>query len=289
MSKLSCVIICKNEEAMLAQCLDSIKWVDDIYITDTGSEDRTVEIAKKYTNNVSYYEWNDDFSQARNYAKSFVDEWWVLSIDADEVLEEWWIDKIRKAMESWADWIYVNLSNWVDTLFSNVRVFKKEKNWSWKIHEAIWWIESFMKCDAKIIYWTSPAHSLDPDLDFRILQKVHEEEPNNTRNLFYLAREYFYKNDFDKAIELYLKYISLNSSHYSEVTDAYYRLARCYWYDGKGHWELSRECLMKAIIRNVNFRAPFLLMAEQMIDEKKKATWLKMAEVADNSNCLFVY
>ena len=46
---------------------------------------------------------------------------------------------------------------------------------------------------------------------------------------------------------------------------------------------------MKVIMRNVNFRAAYNLMAQQMIDEKKRDTWLKFAEIADNSNCLFIH
>ena len=46
---------------------------------------------------------------------------------------------------------------------------------------------------------------------------------------------------------------------------------------------------MKVIMRNVNFKAAYTLMAQQMIDDKKRATWLKFAEIADNSNCLFIH
>ena len=64
-------MIVKNEEMHLARCLDSIaKLVDEIIIVDTGSADRTKEIASQYTPNVYSYPWKDDFSAARNYSFS---------------------------------------------------------------------------------------------------------------------------------------------------------------------------------------------------------------------------
>lgn len=289
MEKLSAVLIVKNEEVMLGKCLQSIEWVDEIIICDTGSKDKTIEIAGKYTDKIFFFDWCDDFSKARNYAKSFAIWEYILSIDADEELQPWWIEKIRKSIESWADWIYMNLFDWFSNRFSNIRCFKREKDWVWAIHESVLGITSKTYCEAEILYKHSPAHELDEDLDFRILKNEYEKNPKNTRTIFYLAREYYYKKEYDTAIRLYNEYLSLKSTHYSEVTDAYYRLALCYWYDWEWHWELSRECLMKAIVRNVNFKAAHKLMAEQMIDEKKKATWLKFAEIADNSNLLFTH
>ena len=88
---------------------------------------------------------------------------------------------------------------------------------------------------------------------------------------------------------MFIKYLDAKSSHFTEVTEAYYLLALCYWHDGKWNWELSRQALMQAILRNPNFKAAHLLMASQMIDEKKKQAWLKFAEVADNSWLLFTH
>ena len=56
------------------------------------------------------------------------------------------------------------------------------------------------------------------------MEKVAEEEPNNTRNLFYLAREYYYLNNYYQAEIVYKEYLSLKSPFFNEVTDAYYML-----------------------------------------------------------------
>ena len=67
MKTLSLCMITKNEEKNISRCLDSIKdIVDEIIIVDTGSTDKTIEIAKSYGANIYHYKWNNDFSKARN-------------------------------------------------------------------------------------------------------------------------------------------------------------------------------------------------------------------------------
>lgn len=66
---VSLCMIVKNEENYLDQCLKSVKdFVDEIIIVDTGSTDNTIAIANKYTQQVRHYNWNGDFSAARNYS-----------------------------------------------------------------------------------------------------------------------------------------------------------------------------------------------------------------------------
>jgi len=85
--RLSVCLIVKNEEQFLEQCLQSVRdlaW--QIVVVDTGSTDRTVEIAKKFKVEVHAFAWNDDFSGARNEALKYATGDWVLSLDADEEL-----------------------------------------------------------------------------------------------------------------------------------------------------------------------------------------------------------
>ena len=67
MATVSLCMIVKNEEKVLGRCLDSAKEIaDEIIIVDTGSTDRTKEIAAEYTEKIYDFKWNDDFSAARN-------------------------------------------------------------------------------------------------------------------------------------------------------------------------------------------------------------------------------
>ncbi|BBP09694.1 MULTISPECIES: glycosyltransferase family 2 protein [Streptococcus] len=87
---LSVVYIVKNEENYILNSLESIDWIaDEIVIVDTGSTDRTVEIIQNLSDDrikLSHFKWNNDFSEARNFAirQSKCD--WILVLDADELL-----------------------------------------------------------------------------------------------------------------------------------------------------------------------------------------------------------
>jgi len=84
---LSLCMIVKNEEDCLGKCLMSaIPVVDEIVIVDTGSTDRTKAIAKVFGGKVYDFEWNDDFSEARNFSLSKATGEWILVLDADEVI-----------------------------------------------------------------------------------------------------------------------------------------------------------------------------------------------------------
>ena len=83
--KLCAALIVRDEENHLGACLQSIaKLVDEIVIADTGSRDRSREIAAAHGAHVLDYQWHDDFAAARNYAIDHASGDWVLYIDADE-------------------------------------------------------------------------------------------------------------------------------------------------------------------------------------------------------------
>ncbi len=89
MITVSLCMIVKNEERVLARCLDSIAdLMDEIVIVDTGSDDQTKEIAARYTDKVYDFEWIGDFAAARNFAFSKAGMEYIYSADADEVLDE---------------------------------------------------------------------------------------------------------------------------------------------------------------------------------------------------------
>ena len=86
MVTISLCMIVKNEEAVLERCLESIKdMVDEIVIVDTGSTDKTKEIAARFTDKIYDFPWCDDFSAARNFAFSKGTGEYLLWMDADEV------------------------------------------------------------------------------------------------------------------------------------------------------------------------------------------------------------
>ena len=84
---ISAALIVKNEEHCLRQCLESLREVaDEIVVADTGSDDRSVEIASELASRVCSFEWVDDFARARNFALEHATGDYILHIDADECI-----------------------------------------------------------------------------------------------------------------------------------------------------------------------------------------------------------
>lgn len=80
---ISAVIIAKNEDQAIEDCLKSLRWVDEIVVIDGGSTDRTVELSKKYKARVIHYE-SKGFAERRNKGLEESSGDWILYIDADE-------------------------------------------------------------------------------------------------------------------------------------------------------------------------------------------------------------
>lgn len=286
MAKISVVIIAKNEEQTLRTCIESVKWADEIVVVDTGSSDKTVEIAKELADTVWFFEWVDDFSMARNYAKSLATHDWIVSIDCDEIIDsENGIIRIKALIDSLQesqDAINVTMWNGVSSKNWLIRVFRKHLIWKWAIHETVS-ATSAIHSDIVFKYGRSPAHDLDPFLDLRILEKEYAKDPTNTRTAFYLWREYYYNHKYEDAIQILEKYKTM-ATFPQELTYALYLIARCYWYNQE--WQKARDNCMLAIARNPNFKVALELMSE-MTFEPNKTRWKTFSEIADNSNCLF--
>ena len=83
MNKISVILITKDEEKNISDCLRSIEWADEIIVVDAESTDHTVELAKKFTDKVYVNKW-EGYVPQKKYALSLASNEWVLSVDADE-------------------------------------------------------------------------------------------------------------------------------------------------------------------------------------------------------------
>jgi len=98
-NSITAILITLNEEDNIEKCLQSISWVDEIIVVDSGSKDRTEEISKKYTKNFFYSEWSG-FGRQKQKALDKATSEWVLSIDADEIITEKLKEEIIKIISS---------------------------------------------------------------------------------------------------------------------------------------------------------------------------------------------
>ena len=81
---ISVVVLTKNEEKNIVDCLESLSWCDEMVVIDDNSEDRTLEVAKKMGAKVFARSLNSDFSAQRNYGLEKANGDWVLFVDVDE-------------------------------------------------------------------------------------------------------------------------------------------------------------------------------------------------------------
>ena len=97
---LSLCMIVKNEEANLARCLRGVQGIaDEIVIVDTGSRDRTVEVAEQFGARVLRRPWRGSFAQARNHGLEVATGDWILMLDADEELEPGSSERLRSLLQ----------------------------------------------------------------------------------------------------------------------------------------------------------------------------------------------
>jgi glycosyltransferase involved in cell wall biosynthesis len=272
----------------LEKCLKSLKGFDEIVVCDTGSTDKTVEIAKKYTDKVyTDYKWEDSFCKARNHALNKNTADWIYTIDADEYLESpvekirEWINKAEKNK-----WLAVNVevSSGPNDMFYSPRLHKRcpKVYWCADIHNYIS-VVGEVNSDIKHKFGYSPSHQEDPDRAFRILSKVVKENPKLVREKYYLAREYWYRKDLLLALFWYDEYISV--AHYPpELADAWLMKARCLWNLRRA--KEAKDACLQAILLNANFKEAILFLA-QMSGPGNQKRWNAFAETATNEGLLF--
>lgn len=286
--KISAVLIVYNEEVLLSRCLDSLKGIDEIIISDSGCTDKTMEVAKRYTDKLYEFKWIDNFGKSRNSAKSHATGDWILSIDADEILHD--MSKVREAvaLAEEREILAVNCKLMAeDTKQVNVfpRLFKNDPRvwWEGAIHNHLSVLGEDIG-DVRITYGYSPAHNDDPERAFRILKKEVESRPNAVREMFYLGREYWYRGEYEECVKTIGKYVQ-RSRFLPEKAEAFLMMARAYWKLRMG--DDARDACAQALIINSNFKEACLFMAE-LSWEKSAVQWRRMAETATNEDVLFV-
>lgn len=99
MPKLSVTIITKDEEHDIAGALASVAWADEVVVVDSGSSDRTVDIARRHTERVIVRDW-PGYIEQKNFAAAQASHDWILSLDADERVTPALADEIRRVLDS---------------------------------------------------------------------------------------------------------------------------------------------------------------------------------------------
>lgn len=111
MDKISAIIITKNEEANINDCLNSINWVDEIILVDAESTDKTAELAKKFTSKIFIHKW-EGFVKQKEFAVSQTSNEWILNIDADERISPKLKEEIIALIDKDIDGYYLRRENY---------------------------------------------------------------------------------------------------------------------------------------------------------------------------------
>jgi (heptosyl)LPS beta-1,4-glucosyltransferase len=96
--QLSVIVIALNQEANIVPCLETVRWADDIVVVDSGSRDRTLELARRFTDRIFTIDW-PGFGAAKNYALDQARGDWVFSLDTDERVSEALRDEIVSTVQ----------------------------------------------------------------------------------------------------------------------------------------------------------------------------------------------
>lgn len=183
MATISVCMIVKNEETVLARCLDSLAGLwEELIIVDTGSTDKTKEIARKYTEKVYDFAWTGNFADARNYSFSKAGCDYIYSADADEVLDEENREKfllLKNALSADSEIEIVQM--YYGNQLSQNSIYNFDKEYRPKLYKRI-----------RKFIWQEPIHEavrLDPvvyDSDVVIWHKPHGQ--HGSRDLSYFEK-----------------------------------------------------------------------------------------------------
>ena len=256
-------MITKNEEKFLELCLNSVKSiVDEIIIVDTGSADKTKEIAKKFNVKIIDFKWINDFSAARNESLKHATKDWVLVLDADEVIEKRDVEKIKSIVENSNDFAGFSLEqrSYLNSYFEGavknssnfglvkeypfyiphylVRLFKNKMEFQFRhrIHELV--EDSIKEKGLKYKKIDVVLHHFGSLKDERLIKskteeystiilRQLEENPDSARYNYQAARMHLGKNDFSNALKYFEKTAKINPNYklvFSEIAKIYLQM-----------------------------------------------------------------
>ncbi|MDA8228417.1 MAG: glycosyltransferase family 2 protein [Desulfitobacterium hafniense] len=231
-------MIVKNEEEVIARCLETVKdLVDEMTIVDTGSTDATKEIVSRYTSLIFNFPWIDDFAAARNYAFSLATMEYILWLDADDIIlaeDQEKLLKLKKAFDLSVDAVnmhyvlaYDQYGNATFSLRRN-RLVRNCRRFQWigAVHEYIEVSGVVLNTDIAISHKGDQRES---DRNLRIYEnRLAKGEKFGPRDMYYYANELREHQEYSKAVEYYQQFLALEEGWVEDKISACSKLADCY-------------------------------------------------------------
>lgn len=280
---ISACVITKNEEKNLPSCLNSLRnIVSEMIVVDTGSTDRTVEVAKSLGAQVFHFEWVHDFSKAKNYAISKATGDWIIFLDADEYFTKESLPLIplliTEAEEHECDIIVSLLCNidmhtkeTINTVH-HTRIFRNHPEICYEgaIHERIMRAgkapRGLMASEGLAIIHTGYSSDIHlskekSERNIKLLYAQLENNPQSGEVYFYLAESYMAAREFEQALNYALLSDELDNCNLLGVKQKnYVNIITCHIYLNKDKKEIE-SWIRKGIERFPDYPDFHLLMA----------------------------
>lgn len=264
MISISLCMIVRDEAEVLERCLKSVADIcDEIVIVDTGSTDKTKEIAYKFTNKVLDFKWIDDFSAARNFAFSQATKDYIFWLDADDVLPErdqQKLTELKRQLDFSVDSVSMNYVLQFDEYgrpsfyFRRNRLVKRSNNFKWigSVHEYLEVGGNIFDADIAVV------HRKDKKRNFKTSDrniKIYEKQLKcgvefTPRDIYYYANELKDHKRYKQAIEYYKKFLATGKGWIEEDIRACLYMADCYQAIG------DKEKEMEALLKTFTFDCP---------------------------------
>lgn len=292
MVTISLCMIVKNEEQRLEQCLKSIEGIpDEIIIIDTGSTDRTIEVATQWTNHVYNFSWIDDFSAARNKSFSYATQEYIFWLDADDILEAREVLKLKmlkKNLKPSVDAVsmryYISFddNNMVTSSTRRIRLVKREKSFKWYgiVHEDLACPTPFEHEASDIIVTHTKKKPKDALRNLKIYKHaIRRGHKLSINDLFHYARELTFNKEYEEAIKIYQTCLE-NDSEFSLENQVliYHQLATCYYFVNKP--EKEKELTLQSFLVDIPQPVFCCRMGELFIQKhqyEQAIFWYKLA------------
>ena len=239
--EISVCMIVKDEQQTLPKILDCIKrFADEIVIVDTGSKDNTIKIAKKYTDKVFCFKWENDFSSARNFSFSKASKDFVMWLDADDFITDENIDKILKLKENEKDkekdFYFLKYAIAFDSAgkptfeYFRERIMRRKLNPTWQgfIHEAVTASGNISYENITVEHHRQKRHDAKRNLKMYLFH--HKTKTFNAREQYYFAKEYYYNGYYKSCIKNLKKFLKMENRFLPNVYDANLTIARSYFF-----------------------------------------------------------
>lgn len=260
MISISLCMIVKNEEAVLGRCLDTIKdIVDEINIVDTGSTDKTVEIAKQYTDRVFFFAWTGKFAEARNESFKHATKDYILYLDADDVIldeDRKKLLQLKETLDPSVDSVSMYYDAGTDD-FGNVtlryrrnRLVKRERNYRWEgdCHQYLNVFGNIINADISVTH-RKIKHSVGRNLNI-YQTKIDRGDTFTPRDYFYYGNELRENQRHQEAIESYKKNIHMKKGWVEDKIFACIYAADCF------RFLKDDENELKMLLQSFHFAPP---------------------------------